>query len=157
MAIFQFAFVIESQMGMTNAVRETARRAAATDPNTTPVWNGAGSLGEWVQVQLCGDATPPCTGGLLDDNVQAFDGNQLTTDPPTVTFCSYTAAGITNYRVEASVSYQHPLFFAPLAFATDLVDGNPGNERWDLSASAQMRLENIDPALYFVNDPGACP
>ena len=157
MAIFQFAFVIESQIGLTNAVREAARRAAATEPNATPVWSGPGSLGEWVQVQLCGDAAPPCTGGLLEDNVQAFDGTQLTTDPPTVTFCSYSAAGTTNYRVKVTVAYQHPLFFGPMAFATDLVDGTPGNQRWDLSASAEMRLENIDSASYTVNDPGACP
>src|SRR5438034_9507461 len=78
MAIFQFAFVIESQIGLTNAVREAARRAAATEPNATPVWSGPGSLAECVQVQLCGDATPPCTGGLLEDNVQGFDGAQLT-------------------------------------------------------------------------------
>lgn len=154
MAIFQFAFVIESQMGLTNAVREAARRVAATEPDVAPDWTGATRA--WVQAQLCGDATPPCTGGLLEENVQAFDGARLTTDPPVVTFCSYSAAGITNYRVQADVAYQHPLFFGPLAFATDLVDGNT-NGSWDLSASAQMRLENIDSTVSGFLDPGVCP
>ena len=156
MAIFQFAFVIESQMGLTNAVREAARRAAATEPTVAPIWTGSGSLAEWVQVQLCGDATPPCTGGLLQQNVQAFNGAALATDPPAVMFCSYAAAGRTNYRIEVAVAYKHPLFFGPLAFATDLVDGNP-NGFWDLSASAIMRLENIDATVAGFTDPGACP
>ena len=156
MAIFQFAFVIESQMGLTNAVREAARRVAATEPDTTPDFNDGGVLDQWVVTQLCGDAVAPCTGGLLDENVQGFDGGRLTTDPPDVTFCSYSAAGITNYQVTASVTYRHPLFFGLLAFATDLVDGTD-NGAWDLSATAQMRLENIDPTAYPVIDPAVCP
>ena len=156
MAIFQFAFVIESQMGLTNAVREAARRVAATEPSSNPVWLGSGSLEEWVQAQLCGDITPPCDAGLLQRNVQGFDGTKLWVDPPTVRFCSYAAAGITNYRVQVDVQYKHPVFFGPMGYATDLVDGTP-NGYWDLSASAQMRLENIDDAAPSFADPGACP
>ena len=156
LAIFQFAFVIESQMGLTNAVREAARRVAAIDPDATPVWNGG--MADYVETQLCGDAADPCTGGLLDQSVQGFDGTRVTNDHPTIRFCSYTAGTSTtlNYRVEVSVNYEHPLFFGILAFATDLVDGNAGNDAWDISAAAEMRLENIDPSLYTVNDPGAC-
>jgi hypothetical protein len=155
MAIFQFAYVIESQMGLTNAVREAARRAAATT-SATPSWSGPGSLAEFVQVQLCGDATAPCDGGLLDQNVQGFDGAALWTDPPVVSFCKYLAAGIENVRVQADVKYKHPLFFGLLAFATDLVDGT-ANGFWDLSASAQMRLENVDPDDAAFSDPVSCP
>jgi hypothetical protein len=154
MAIFQFAFVIESQMGLTNAVREAARRAAATT-TAAPTWTGSGtSLESWIQGQLCGDTTPPCDGGLLPQNVQGFDGTRLWVDPPSVTFCSYTVGSTTNYRVTVEVRYKHPVFFGPLAFATDLVDGSQ-NGFWDLSASAEMRLENIDSAT--ATDPGACP
>jgi hypothetical protein len=155
MAIFQFAFVIESQMGLTNAVREAARRIAATEPVGQPVWTGAGSMTEWAQRQLCGDLTPPCDGGLLPQNVQAFDGTKLWTDPPDVSFCSYSAAGITNYRVQVDVRYKHPVFFGLMAFATDLVDGSP-NGYWDIGASAQMRLENIDDSISGFVGPGVC-
>ncbi len=150
MAIFQFAYVIESQMGLTNAVREASRRAAATT-SEAPAW---ASLGDWVQEQLCG-GSPTCNSGLLDENVQGFDGTKLWSDP-VVTFCSYTAAGITNYRVQADVKYKHPVFFGPLGFATDFVDGSP-NGFWDLGATAQMRLENIDSTTVGFVDPGACP
>ena len=144
LAIFQFAYVIESQMGLTNAVREAARRTAASTA-VAPTWS---VLEQYAQVQLCGDATPPCTGGLLEENVQGYDGDLLTSDPPDVCFALYSAAGIQNVSVEVSVTYEHPLFFGMLGFATDAVDGTP-NGAWDLSASAQMRLENVDPA-----DPG---
>lgn len=154
MAIFQFAFVIQSQMGLTNAVREAARRAAATEPTVDPTWT-SGALAQWVQIQLCGDATPPCAGGLLEQNVQAFDPAALVPDPPTVTICSYPVGTSTNYRVQADVAYRHPLFFGPLAFATDFADGNQ-NGFWDLSASAQMRLENIDPTVVLLVPPPAC-
>jgi TadE-like protein len=159
MAIFQFAFVMESHVGLTNAVREAARRVAATEPNATPVWTGSPSLTEWVQSQLCGDATPPCAGGLLADNVQAFDGAKLQPDMPVVTFCTYSVqmAGTpeTQYRVQVDVLYKHPVFFGMLAFATDLIDGT-GDGLWDLSASAQMRLENVDDTDPLFMDPGAC-
>ena len=162
MAIFQFAFVLESQMGFENAVREAARRVAAAKPPTAaPYWTGSGSLQEWTQQQLCGDLVPPCDGGLLRQNVQAFDGTRLWADPPNVTFCSYPVATVsgtsTEYRVQVDVTYSHPLFFGPMGFATDAIDGTP-NGMWDLSVSAQMRLEKIDPSVAGFIDPGGpCP
>lgn len=155
LAIFQFAYVIESQMGLTNAVREAARRTAASSA-TTPGWTGAGSLAEYVEEQLCGDAAAPCDGGLLEENVQGYDGALLTNDHPDVCFELYSAAGIQNVSVEVGVTYEHPLFFGILGFATDAVDGTP-NGAWDLSASAQMRLENVDPSDPSFTGPPACP
>jgi hypothetical protein len=133
MAIFQFAYVLETQMGLTNAVREAARRAAATTNPTDP----------WVQGELCG-TNPTCDNGLLADNVQGFIPTRLI-GVPTVTFCTYDVAGAPNYRVNVSVAYRNPVFFGPIAFATDLADGS-GDGDWTLSASAQMRLERGAPA-----------
>src|SRR5215212_543566 len=56
-AIFQFAFVLETQMGLTNAVREAGRRAAAAE----------GVDAVWVKQQLCSDGSA-CTTGLLPAN-----------------------------------------------------------------------------------------
>ena len=153
MAIFQFAYVMQSQMGLTNAVREAARRAAAT-PEVAPNWV---TLEDWTESELCGDTTPPCDGGLLDENVPAFSADLLTTDP-VITFCTYAIAGstgtITNYQINIAVQYEHPLFFGLLSYATDGLDGIP-NGRWDLAASAQMRLESIDPTdPSFTAPPG---
>ena len=141
MAVFQFAYVMESQVGLTNAVREAGRRVAVSTA-TVPVWAGSGSLEEWTQKQLCGDLTAPCgPGGLLAANVQGFDGTKLVGDLPSVTFSCYLVNGVPNYQVEITVQYKHPVFFGPIAFATDFVDGTPGNGTWDLSATAQMRME----------------
>ena len=129
MAIFQFAFVLESQMGLTNAVREAARRAAATTNPTSA----------WTQAELCG-TNPTCDDGLLAENVQGFVPTRLI-GTPTVTFCTYDVEGTPNYRVTVSVAYRHPVFFGPIAFATDFVDGSPGDGDWTLTADAQMRLE----------------
>ena len=165
MAIFQFAFVLESQIGLENAVREAARRvAAANPPPTAPYWtlsDGPNSLEEWVDDQLCGDVIGTCDAGLLPQNVQGFDGSRLAAVLPTVKFCSYPVAAasgtVTEYRVKVSLTYSHPLFFAPMAAFTDAIDGFPGNNAWDMSVSAEMRLEKIDPSVTNFADPGACP
>jgi hypothetical protein len=162
MAIFQFAYVLETQIGLTNASREAARRAAATS-SENPVW---ADLQAWTLLQLNGDGTP-ANAGLLPENVQAYDSGRLWPAPypgmtnstsPAVSFCSYTVAGITNYRVTVEVMYEHPVFFGLLSFATDLADGSP-NGFWDLFASAQIRMENVDRDAVnaAANDPGACP
>ena len=153
MAIFQFAYVIQSQLGLTNAVREAARRAAATTTDA-PTWFGPGSFQEWVQKELCGDMTAPCgPNGLLAENVQAFDGSKVAGDLPAVSFCTYPAAGDVEYQVQVDVTYRHPLFFGLLVFATDAIDGTQ-NGFWDLSASAQMRLEGIDDEVTGFAGPG---
>lgn len=156
MAIFQFAYVIESQMGLTNAVREAARRVAA-QTDVAPNW---AALQDFVEDELCGDADPDCETGLLEENVPAFNHDLLTTNPPIVTFCVYDVIGATgtinNYQVSVHVEYAHPLFFGPLAFATDALDGNP-NDAWDLTADAQMRLEYLDESDPGFTGPGGPP
>ena len=144
MAVVQFAFVLETQMGLTNAVREAARRAAA-DPS--PTRSG-------VHAQL--DA-------LLAANIQGYDANRLWTAAdgpeygasPAVTFCSYSVAGgpLDNYRVTIYVAYKNPVFFPLLSYATDLVD-RKSNGTWDLTAEASMRIE-ADTAPSEVSGP--CP
>jgi TadE-like protein len=138
MAIFQFGFVLQTQIGLTNAVREAARRGATvTNPTAT-----------WVRTQLVGDGTP-ANPGLLATNVPGYDSSRQTSS---VSFCSYADAGGTSYRITATVSYRHPVFFPMLGFATDALDGTPDGA-WSLGANAQMRLENGDSP----DDSGACP
>ena len=144
MAIVQFAFVLETQMGFTNAVREAARRAAA-DPS--PTTSG-------VAAQL--DA-------LLAANIQGYEASRLWTASdgpeygasPAVTFCSYSVAGgpLDNYRVTIYVAYKNPVFFPLLSYATDFLDGK-SNGTWDLAAEASMRIET-DTAPSEVSGP--CP
>lgn len=134
MAIFQFAMVLESQIGLQNAVREAARRAATagTDNRNLDVSNWS-----WVVAQLDGTAGPPVVTGLLKDNIQAYNPSRRTV---TGGFCTYQVDGLTNYRVDVTVQYNHPVFFGWLSFATDVMDGtSDGN--WTLAATTQMRVE----------------
>lgn len=154
LAIFQFAFVIESQMGITNAVREAGRRVAATEPTGVVDW--AGTETTFVTQQLCGTTPGACDSGLLRDNVQGFDGAMLWPTNPVVTFCTDSVGGVAQYRVQIDVKYQHPVFFGVLAFATDLIDGS-NNGYWDIGASAQMRMEHVDDTVAgFTPPPAAC-
>lgn len=141
MAIFQFAYVFQTQMGLANAVREAARRAAAADqPDTV-----------WVRAQLCGTDSSACDAGLLAANVPGFSQSRLTpANTVSVGFCTYLVSSIPNYRVNISVTYLNPVFFPLLAYATDLMDGS-GDGNWTLGESALMRLEHdLTPA------PGPC-
>lgn len=153
MAIFQFAFVIQSQMGLTNAVREAARRTVATTA-TNPDWT---ALSAWTSEQLVGNGGS--NPGLLAQNVQAYNAAELWAGYPQVTYCKYAAAGTVNYRVTVDVKYKHPVFFGILSFATDAIDGT-SNNKWDLSASAEMRMENVDAAEVAASGiaplPGNC-
>lgn len=147
MAVVQFAFVLETQMGLTNAVREAARRAAADPCPTT-----AG-----VQAQL---------EALLAANIQGYSSTRLWTAAdasaypgtyrasPDIAFSSYAVGTMTdNYRVTVYVAYKNPVFFPLLSYATDLMD-QAHNGTWDLVAEASMRLEGptAPPALG-----GSCP
>ena len=152
MAIFQFAYVMQTQMGLTNALREAGRRVAAST-TVAPVW---ADLANWVEDQLCGDHTAPCSGGLLPANVSGFDPGRLQGDHPAITFCRYDAGtGGTDFQVTATVTYRHPLFFGLIAFATDALDGTQDGD-WTLVVTAKMRLENIDMSDPGYTDPGAC-
>lgn len=160
MAIFQLAFIFEGQNGLTNAVREAARRAAA-NPDTTAFIGGNGTLQGEVQKELCGGLTPPCSGGLLEQNVPGFMPDRLAAEPE-VTFCTYAVAGssgtITNYQINVRVTYNHPEFF-PLAEFAAFAAGKPssGAWHWTLDASSQMRLESVDAAAAAAAIATPCP
>jgi Flp pilus assembly protein TadG len=141
MAIFQFAFVIQTQMGLSNAVREAARRAAAADSLTT----------DWVRTQLCGSDTSSCDSGLLAANVQGFDDARLIpSNTVSIGLCTYDVSGIPNYRIDISVRYGNTVFFPMLAYATDEMDGTRDG-LWEIGQSAQMRLEHD-----LSSPPGSC-
>jgi hypothetical protein len=121
LAIFQFAYVLETQIGLTNAVREAARRVVSA-PNATV---------DWTRDQLLGSGGDP---GLLAENIHAYDAARLVSPSPQVRICSFDVDSVTNYRVDINVTYSHPIFFQI-----------PGSENLaTLSAATQMRIEHAD-------------
>ena len=143
-AIFQFAFVFQTEMGITNAVREAARRAAAVQNPTEA----------WVREQLCGTNPTQCTDPtcgtanpidcpLLPMNVQGFSQSRLAPSNPVISFCTYTVASVPQYRVTVAVTYEHPEFF-PLEQIAALAAGTTtgADWTWTFGASSEMRLEH---------------
>lgn len=151
MAVVQFALVLETQMGLTNAVREAARRAAAdVDPTTNANLATASDVAAQLDTLLAADIQGYSASRLW--GASPGDGSEYLASP-SVTFCSYTVGAATNYRVTVYVAYRNPIFFPLLSYATDLLD-RAANETWDFATEASMRLEGVGAPSGL---GGACP
>lgn len=129
-AVIQFGFLMGGQVGLTNAVRETARYAA-TIPNATAVQSRA----ELVNRQL-----PKAVLGYRTAN--------LVSGSTTVAYCYYpnpnNVAGTYpsfSLRVIVTAVYRHPLFVPLVGNVIDGIDGTSDNA---LTATVreEMRVEN---------------
>jgi Flp pilus assembly protein TadG len=133
MGLVQFALIYERQVGITNAVREAARRTAALDV-TSPALaqtNATWALGE-LQTLL--------------NNAQAHEASR-----DTIEVCIGTpavnpndAAGNAQVMVRITDSYKHPLW---LPIVTQILDGIDGVNDESLAAStvAEFRVEQPGP------------
>ena len=135
-AVFQFAYVFQTQIGVTNGVREAARRAAAA----------SGLTCSWVHDQLVG------SGGLLPQNVQGYDATRVTIND--LSWSTYQIGTTTNYQIHIKVTYHHPEFF-PIAQIAAFAAGKSTSDAWvwDWPTEITMRLEAGDPSATW----GTCP
>jgi Flp pilus assembly protein TadG len=142
--IIQFGFLFASQIGMVNALRETARYAS-----TSPVSDSTGAATAKTNVctYLLG------TNGAMDKMPgfePAFAG------PSSVTYQSYADphGGTPTYSVRLTVysEYRHLLLVPLVNVILDGLDGS-SDGRFRLSATESMRVENplllTDPALNY--------
>jgi Flp pilus assembly protein TadG len=114
-SLVQFALIFERQIGIENAVRDAARRGATftTETNAEAVTN---SSFVW---HLLTD-----TGGLLQANVQGYDGNNPPLKEAEVCFRDETdASGKSQVLVKVTVTYAHPLFLPLISQILDPIDG----------------------------------
>jgi Flp pilus assembly protein TadG len=134
--IVQFAFVLGGQIGVTNAVREAARNAAAIETYTAAL---ATTNGHATYVQLTGGS------GLLSRNVQAYQASQLVTSGSPITqvcYVTYTdPAGMTQVKVRVEAYYKHRLFVPIVAAVLDRLDG-VSDGMLQVGASEEIRVEN---------------
>lgn len=135
-AILQFGLVLGTQVGITNAVREAARNAAASQTDTSAL---ASANGHAVYVQLVGST------GLLAKNVQAYQSSQLVASGSPVTQVCYRTytdpASTTQVMVKVEAHYRHPLLIPLISAILDGLDGSPD---WAMrvGASEEIRVEN---------------
>jgi hypothetical protein len=130
LGLAQFAMILEAQVGMANATRETARRAAAA-PSVTCGW-------------VLDEIKPASGTGLLSENVQAYQDARSTVS---ISFSSLDSSGATPFQtVTIDSSYRHPLFLPIIREIIDEVDGS-SDSAFALHSATSMRLETPDPAL----------
>jgi Flp pilus assembly protein TadG len=134
-ALVQFAFIFERQIGIENAVRDGARRAATyeTVDSTDAAVNGPWT---WSLVFL--------GGGLLQTNVQGYDG--LKAHDAKVCYRTLTSAnGVNSVMVKVSVGYSHPLFLPLITQILDPLDGVSDNAL-RVDTSSEFQVQN-DPTI----------
>ena len=142
-ALVQFAFIFERQIGIENAVRDGARRAATyeTVDSIDAAVNGPFT---WSLVFL--------SGGLMQTNVQGYDGLQA--HDAKVCYRNQTGAnGVSTVLVKVSVGYRHPLFLPLVSQLLDPLDGN-SDGALNVDTSSEFQVQN-DPttATSVTPDP----
>lgn len=110
--LVQFALIFESQIGITNAVREAARRGASLAAPDQPT---AQANATWTLGQL----------QTLLANSQTHSGSRDTIEVCIVTPASkpLDASGTTQVVVRITESYRHPLFLPIVDLILDGIDG----------------------------------
>lgn len=133
LGILQFGFIYNAQVGLTNAVRDTARYGSSLIANTdasalTAATNSfsflTGSLGKYVA---------PYNAGLLESGSGASE----------VCYSQHTDgnAGQTPVWVDVSAQYRHPLLVPIVGLIIDAFDGaSDGSFR--ITASTEIRVDN---------------
>jgi Flp pilus assembly protein TadG len=140
--IMQFGFLFASQIGMVNALRETARYAS-----TSPVSDTATAT--TVKTNVCSYLSSQAM-AKMPGYESAFLG------PSTVAFTSYADphGGTPTYSVRLTVyaEYRHLLLVPLVNVILDGLDGS-SDGRFRLSATEAMRVENpqitTNPALTY--------
>lgn len=112
-SIVQFAFIFERQIGIENAVRDAARRAATfTTDSSNAAANAATVLNLLETVNL-----PNAEGYSYSNLAWAKVCYATQTDLST----------LTSVAVTVTVRYKHPLFLPIISQILDSVDGTPDN------------------------------
>ena len=133
--LVQFAFIYERQIGIENAVRDGARRAATYE---TVDDTDANVNGPFVWDLVWGPS------GIMD-NAQGYQNTSPPAQDREVCYSTNTVpTGKTGVLVRVSMGYSHPLFLPIISAILDPIDGaNDGALRVDTMSEFQVH-----------NDPG---
>jgi Flp pilus assembly protein TadG len=143
--LVQFAFIFERQIGIENAVRDGARRAATFETLDAPqaVTNGAFV---WDMVFAAG--------GLMRSNVQGYDPATPPVHDATVCYrTQLDAAGNDSVMVKVSEGYRHPLWLPLVTQLLDPLDGTVDGAL-NVDTSSEFQVQN---AATTPSSVGATP
>jgi Flp pilus assembly protein TadG len=131
--LVQFAFIFERQIGIENAVRDGARRAATFE---TLDATQAATNGTFVWDMVF------AAGGLMRSNVQGYDPATPPVHDATVCYRTVLdAAGNDSVMVKVSEGYRHPLW---LPLVTQLLDPLDGfvDGALNIDTSSEFQVQN---------------
>ena len=130
-AVIQFALIFETQIGITNAVREAARRAAA-NPTTNA---NVATNGPWARGQLL---------ALLP---QAQDYGAANLISAQVCYAPVTdPGGQTKVEATVTVRYGHPIFIPIIDGLLDATDGL-ADHRADVTTAVTIEVQESTTAV----------
>lgn len=144
LSIVQLGFMLGSQIGLINAVRETARFGSLS-PTTE---GSASSNGTTVDGYLTSSSLPQNVLGYASANLAAHS----------VSYCRYVNPGTSAYSVRIIVEarYRHPLFIPLVGVIMDGADGTM-DAALAVATREQFRVENPPLNLVEVDALAACP
>lgn len=138
LGIIQFGFLFGTHLGLANATREGARYGA-----TLPTTDGSTSGEVANHLWNAGADT-----GALDQALGFSEGSLASR---TVTYCRYQLSNSTwHVRLNASVTYNHPLFIPIIGAILDPLDSPSTPSAFQVSLAEEMRVEN---PIYLTTPP----
>lgn len=136
MTILQIGFLLFTQVGLTNSVREAARNASAIPVATISQATPAATT---YFARLTNSST-----GFLKRNVGGYNPSRLVSGSSATRVCYYSftdASGAPAVMARVAVEYSHPLFIPLVSNILDGFDGSvDGGYR--LGASEDIRVGN---------------
>ena len=147
LAILQFGFIYNAQIGLTNAVRDTARYGSTLVANDAATATTAADRGFTFLTTSLGTYVAPYSSSRLVTGagasrvcyVQHDDGNS--SDDPV--------------WVSVTASYRHPLLVPLVGSIIDLFDG-AADDSFMISATTEIRVDNPSTPVPAVASPGPC-
>lgn len=133
LAILQFGFIYNAQVGLTNAVRDAARYGSSLTANTDASALVAATNSFSFLTGNLGKYVAPYNSGLLVSGSGASE----------VCYSQHTDgnAGQTPVWVDVSVQYRHPLLVPIVSLIIDAFDG-ASDGSFKITASTEIRVDN---------------
>ena len=133
LGILQFGFIYNAQVGLTNAVRDTARFGSSLTANTDATATTAATNTYGFLTSSLGKYVTPYNAGLLVSGSGASE----------VCYSQHTDgnSGQTPVWVDVSAQYKHPLLVPIVSAIIDAFDGAVDGS-FSITASTEIRVDN---------------
>lgn len=145
LGIIQFALIYNSQVGLTNAIRDAARYGSSRDVTNVS------------SAQVAANATNTLLRASLAKYISPYDANAAATSACYVQGADGTSPGADPAFVTVTAAYNHPLIVPLIGAILDGLDGTPDDNAYRITVTTELRVDNPNEALLSVGtDPPVC-